>query len=369
MIRGRLRWLGIVVAVCLWFGNAIAHESSTGYLLLNQVDDQINGEIQLRWFDLDLALALDADKNGQLLWGEVKAQRSRILDYAADALDLSHSEGQCQLTWKPELQTDNHLNEGYSVIYFSAVCAEKSQFSINYRGIFAHDKDHKLLVNYTHVDSFDSGVIDELGGSVTFNSGVSSSLDTFVTYVYQGMIHIWLGLDHILFLITLLLPAVLVRKDSQWQPHDNVSGVMKDTIWVVTAFTLAHSVTLTATALDWIGGDIRLIELGIAISVLLSALNNIWPIVLRLGWITFAFGLLHGMGFASVLGDLGLDPNHTVLSVLAFNLGVEIGQLAILLVVIPLLLVCRYPWYRTLGINIASAVIAAVALLWSWQRF
>jgi hypothetical protein len=368
-----MRWtnlLFIVTTLLVWQGQAQAHQLSTAYLTLNKAAEDVNGQLQLRWFDLDLALSLDADKNGELTWGEVKAQQDIILDYAASHLNVSDINTLCNVTWLNQLQTERHLNEGYAVIDFVAACEDKSQLVIGYTGLFDQDKDHKLLINFMHLDVFESGVISADEKSVTFTPEVSSSLDTFITYVYQGMIHIWLGLDHILFLITLLLTSVLVRKSGQWQAHESVSGVMKDTIWVVTAFTLAHSVTLTATALDWIGGDIRLIELGIAVSVLLSALNNIWPIVLRLGWITFAFGLLHGMGFASVLGDLGLDPNHTVLSVLAFNLGVEIGQLAILFVVVPILLVCRKTnWYRTLGVNAVSAVIAAIALFWSWQRF
>jgi hypothetical protein len=362
--------IALMLVAFLWQGKVWAHQLSTGYLILNKTTEDINGQLQLRWFDLDLALDLDADKNGELTWGEVNAQRDLILDYSAKNISVFDSQEQCKVTWVDQLQTERHLNEGYAVVDFVATCQDESQATIEYKGIFEQDKDHKLLINFMHLDAFESGVISADENTVTFKSDISSSLDTFITYVYQGMIHIWLGLDHILFLITLLLTSVLVRKNDQWQAHESVSAVMKDTIWVVTAFTLAHSVTLTATALDWIGGDIGLIELGIAVSVLLSALNNIWPVVLRLGWITFAFGLLHGMGFASVLGDLGLDPNHTVLSVLAFNLGVEIGQLAILFVVVPLLLICRKErWYRTLGVNTVSGVIAAIALFWSWQRF
>jgi hypothetical protein len=354
----------------IWQSPASAHQLSTGYLILNKASADVDGQLQLRWFDLDLILALDADKNGDLTWGEVSAQRDLILDYAASNLNVSDTEGQCSIRWIDQLQTERHLGEGYAVIEFVASCTEQNQVVIDYTGIFAQDKDHKLLINFMNLDVFESGVISTDERKVVFKSEAASSFDTFVTYVYQGMIHIWLGLDHILFLATLLLTSVLIRKDNQWQAHDSVSGVMKDTIWVVTAFTLAHSVTLTATALNWLSGDIGLIELGIALSVLLSALNNIWPVVLRLGWITFAFGLLHGMGFASVLGELGLDPNHTVLSVLAFNLGVEIGQLAILFALVPILLVCRRKaWYRTLGVNAVSAVIAAIALYWCWQRF
>ncbi len=137
-----------------------------------------------------------------------------------------------------------------------------------------------------------------------------------------------------------------------------------------TAFTLAHSVTLTATALGILNFSSHWVELGIALSVLFAALNNVWPIVLRLGWITFAFGLLHGMGFAGVLGELGLPENQKLLAILAFNVGVEIGQLAILALVLPLLIFLRHTnWYRNWGMQLGSIAIGLMAIQWSVERF
>jgi len=106
---------------------------------------------------------------------------------------------------------------------------------------------------------------------------------------------------------------------------------------VVTAFTLAHSVTLAATALNWIQVSSAWVEVGIAISVLAAALNNIFPLVKKLTLVTFGFGLLHGMGFAGVLGELGLPSDQKLLTVLAFNLGVEFGQLGIILAALPIM--------------------------------
>ena len=111
-------------------------------------------------------------------------------------------------------------------------------------------------------------------------------------------------------------------------------------------------------------------ELGIAISVLFAALNNIWPIVLRLAWLTFAFGLLHGMGFAGVLGELGLPADQQLLSILAFNLGVEIGQLAILAILLPVLILLRNTKLYSKGIMpVGSLLIAMMAVQWSIERW
>ena len=107
-------------------------------------------------------------------------------------------------------------------------------------------------------------------------------------------------------------------------------------LWVVTAFTLAHSITLTLAALRLVELPSRLVESAIAASVVLAAVNNLVPVVERRRWmVAFAFGLIHGFGFASVLAELGLPQETLVLSLLGFNLGVELGQLAIVAVFLP----------------------------------
>jgi hypothetical protein len=201
---------------------------------------------------------------------------------------------------------------------------------------------------------------------------ISSSnwLSVLSSYVYQGIVHIFIGIDHILFLVVLVLTSVLIFQNGKWTANLNNKQVIKNTAWVITAFTLAHSITLSATALGWIAPSSRWVEFGIALSIVLTALNNLWPVVTRLSWITFGFGLLHGMGFASVLGELGLSQQHTLLSILAFNLGVEAGQLMILLVLLPLLFFCRdKKWYAQYGFKIGSIIIGLIAINWSIQRF
>jgi hypothetical protein len=146
--------------------------------------------------------------------------------------------------------------------------------------------------------------------------------------------------------------------------------ILKSTVILVSTFTLAHSIALTATALDFVTLDSRIVELGIAISVVITALNNVYPIIMRLGFITFGFGLLHGMGFASVFGDLNAQSGSLVMNVLAFNLGVELGQLAIVALLLPLLILLRnVKLYSKAIMPIASSIIAVIALNWTLQRW
>jgi hypothetical protein len=180
------------------------------------------------------------------------------------------------------------------------------------------------------------------------------------------MHHIWIGYDHMLFLISLLLPAVLARREHAWQPVASLRSALLGVLAVVTAFTVSHSITLTLAALDMIGLPSRLVESGIALSVLLASLNNIWPIVTRRGWVlAFCFGLVHGFGFASVLGDLGLPRDALALALAGFNIGVEIGQLAVVLAVVPLIYILRNARFYRSGILVGgSSAIALIAGVW-----
>jgi hypothetical protein len=139
---------------------------------------------------------------------------------------------------------------------------------------------------------------------------------------------------------------------------------------VVTAFTLAHSITLTLAALDVIRLPSRLTESVIAASIIVAALNNIFPLVTEhRARIAFAFGLLHGFGFASVLADMGLPQGARVTSLLAFNLGIEAGQLSVVLAVMPIVYGLRSgAFYRRAVMPWGSAAIAVLATVWLVQR-
>jgi hypothetical protein len=196
------------------------------------------------------------------------------------------------------------------------------------------------------------------------------ALAQFAAYAHEGIWHIWLGFDHILFLLSLLLPAVLVRRDGKWQATADFKGSFWDVARIVTAFTLAHSITLTLAALGLVSLPSRWVESAIALSVVLAALNNVFPLVERGRWIAaFAFGLLHGFGFAGALQDLGLPAGSLALSLAGFNIGVELGQLAIVAAFLPVAFALRSTWaYRRLVLAGGSTVIAAIAGVWLAER-
>jgi len=197
-----------------------------------------------------------------------------------------------------------------------------------------------------------------------------SPLAQFLTYGREGVWHIWTGFDHVLFLLSLLLPAVRVRRDGAGQPAASFRASFTDVAKIVTAFTVAHSITLSLAALGVVSPPSRWVESAIALSVVLVALNNLFPVVAGGRWVAaFAFGLIHGFGFAGALADLGLPPGSLALSLAGFNLGVESGQLALVAVFLPFAFALRdTAVYRRVALAGGSAVIAVIALGWLVER-
>lgn len=349
-----------------------AHQLSTAYLQA-EINNTgvIQGELQVRLYDLDQALALDEDGNGKLLWSELQAREADVSLYLENNVKFSRGDKFCTVILPTPWQVDSHFNEGYLVLPVRAQCALSGAIQINYSAFFNDDSQHKLLINFKRAENSptENRVISATQNSIVFTAENGSRWISFREFVYQGMTHIWQGTDHILFLFSLLLTCVLTRRATGWVGKKSVRDIIIDTTWIVTAFTLAHSITLTATALNILHFPSRWVETGIALSVAFAAINNIFPMVIRMGILTFCFGLLHGMGFAGALGELGIPADQQLLTVLAFNIGVEIGQMAIVLAVLPLLIAIRNKiWYSRYSLIAISVVITLIALQWVFQR-
>ncbi len=186
----------------------------------------------------------------------------------------------------------------------------------------------------------------------------------------QGILHIWIGLDHILFLLSLLLPAVLIWHKGEQVPAEKFSSVMWRVLKIVTLFTIAHSITLALAALDFITLSSRLVESIIALSIVLVAVNNIfWRAEAATAVMIFILGLFHGMGFASVMGELPFRMKDALKCVIGFNIGVELGQMMLVALIFPILYLLRQnKMYKYVILNGGSAVLALIASFWFAQR-
>ena len=360
--------LVVMLFAGLLHGVAQAHKPSDSYLRLTVEGNAIAGQWDIALRDLDFAIGLDSDQNSAITWGEVKAKHQEIAAYALSRLSLGPAGSPCRPAIRQQM-IDTHSDGAYAVLYFDAPCATApGVLAVDYRLFFDIDPQHRGLLSLTSANGTEAAILSAGAASQEFQLAGPSLMAQFLTYLGDGIWHIWTGFDHVLFLLSLLLPAVLLRRDGV-SPADLRSsslGVLK----VVTAFTLAHSLTLSLAALGVVSLPSRFVESAIAASVVLAALNNIFPVVNGGRWIlAFGFGLIHGFGFASVLLDLGLPRASLLSALVAFNLGVELGQLAIVLVFLPLAFALRRTFfYRRVVLIGGSSAVAVVAAVWLVQR-
>jgi hypothetical protein len=359
-----------LVALALLSTPALAHKASDAYLTLERDGAALRGQWDIALRDLDAPLALDANGDGEITWGEVRSREADIATYALSRLRVSSGGERCMLAPTAQL-VDSHTDGAYAVLRFDGECARRGPtLAIDYRLFEGLDPQHRGLLNLVEAGRSESVVFGADAPHRVVGGGSGGALTQFRIYVDEGVWHIWTGFDHILFLLSLLLPAVLVRDCRAWRPGASFRDAFVDVAKVVTAFTLAHSITLSLAALSIVAPPSRWVESGIALSVILAALNNLFPIVANGRWIAaFGFGLLHGFGFAGALQDLGLPSGSLALSLAGFNIGVEAGQLAIVLVFLPLAFVSRATWtYRRLVFGGGSAAIAVIAAVWFVER-
>jgi hypothetical protein len=354
----------------LWSAFALAHKPSDSYLSLSVQSDSVTGQWDIALRDLDFAIGLDADGNGEITWGEVKAKHKEIAAYAMARLAIASNGAICPTTVTEHL-IDNHSDGGYAVLRFTAACLRApADLQVTYRLFSDIDPQHKGLLRLEAGGETRAAVFSPETAQQTFELGRSRAWEDFLDYLATGVEHIWRGYDHILFLLSLLLPAVGVAGAKRWTPNEEFRAAFIDVLKIVTAFTVAHSTTLSLATLQVVSLPARISESAIAMSVVLAALNNLFPIVRGKRWVVaFCFGLIHGFGFASVLTDLGLPRGVLAVALVGFNLGVEAGQIAIVGIFLPLAyLLRRTRLYRDFVLVGGSSAIVAVAALWFVER-
>lgn len=345
----------------------LAHKGSDSYLDLTLArDGQLEGRWDLALRDLDLLLPLDADHDRRLTWGELRQGSDAVQRLAAGSLDLRSGGTACAVTFaRGGLAIEDRLEGRYAVLRLQGHCPQGDRLAIGYHLLYGIDAGHRGLVRLRLQDQVRTLVLAPVARDQATEAASASAWQQ----VGEGMHHIATGYDHLLFLLSLLLPVALLA------PRDGRSAratALRDTLLLVTAFTFAHSVTLALATFDVIRLPSRWVEATIAASVLVAALHNLResPARVRAG-MAFGFGLVHGLGFASMLGELPAATGPRLLALLGFNVGVEIGQLLAVALFLPLALALagRHPGtYRRWGVQAGSLAIAAVALGWLCQR-
>ncbi len=379
------RRLITILSLCGFLAHsaAFAHSSSNSFITVTSsvagaVTDeppsmQLRADLPLR--DIGLRFDLDRNRDGNITWGELQAQTPEINAWVMSGISLSVRGVPCQMG-VPDWALTRISDEHYLSLEMPIICSSGTatdEVSLRYSLFFDQDELHRALVKVIRGADTTSAVLSPMQPEQQLAAGPSSVLSVFLNYLIEGVWHIWIGLDHILFLLSLLLPCVFIRAPSrigQWRPVAQLRPALLNVLAVVTAFTIAHSITLSLAVLQILNPPSSVIEPIIAASVVLAALSNLTKSLIHLRWqIALAFGLIHGFGFASVLTDLGLPSDQLVVALLSFNVGVELGQIAIVLAFLPLAWFLRgtafYRWGMVVG---GSVLIAAIATLWLIER-
>jgi hypothetical protein len=357
-------------------GPAQAHKASDAYLSLRIDGAKVEQRFDIALRDLDRELALDADDDGQIRWGEVRRRWAEIVRLADSGLDLRFDGQACTRVSRALPQLDTHSDGRYAVLQQSLHCPAKvSAIRIDYRLFATSDASHRGIARISariDAESEQSAVLVPGGGVQEFRIGTAADppVTTLSGFVIEGMHHIAVGIDHILFLVTLLMVAVWRREGAGWVVRASAASAWRETLRLVTAFTIAHSLTLGLAAAGVLAPPSRWIEALIAASVFVAAVDNLWPFVRGPRWLMVSFfGLVHGFGFAGPLQALGLDRSNLALPLFGFNLGVEIGQLAIVALLLPLACWLREArFYRLAVVRGGSTLVAGVAAVWMVER-
>lgn len=385
------KWLIINIITMLIIGNVsktLAHQTPSTVVLLDVSPKQVAVELQLPIGELELAFGRPLTKNPASI---IPTMGPQIKEYLLAHIHPMVAKDQ---PWIVEIK-DMHLQKGeqaYSGPFQEIIVhliltppegAATRNFIFDYDVIMHQLVTHSALVllrsdwasGKTNTEPTEIGVIrvdtkTALIYPLTINLAAGSHWKGFAGIFALGEEHIKEGIDHLMFLLVLLLPIPLSYAKKRWGNYRSVRISLVQILKVVTAFTIGHSITLLMGAMAWVILPSKWIEILIACSILVSAIHAIRPIFAgKEMFIALGFGLIHGLAFANTLIDLHLDTVSMLLSILGFNLGIEVMQLWIILLCIPwIIILSRTPYYSIF--RISCAILAGIAAIaWVIERY
>jgi hypothetical protein len=384
-LAGR-RWtgpVGISVIALLLFSLASAagaHSTDQPYLYVFVTESGIDGRAELAIGDVEEVLGLDLSGDDATIEAALRDNADTLYRYLTDHLAISTVDQDRAIEFGAvDLFREGSTELAFAVIQFTAGnhTTIPKMLDIRFDPFFdeIEGKDGLLLIS----GGFELGEFTTAKETlVNVNAGerqprVDLGADgrwgNFRSSISLGVNHIETGPDHILFILALLIPSVLVFTD-RWEPLAGFGAGLWRVLKIATFFTLAHSITFTLAGMGWLPTPpAKIVEATIAISIAAAALHTLRPVMPNREWIlSFVFGLFHGMGFASLVSDLGVSRSSQLISLLGRNVGIEIGQVVVILLLFPgLYLLRRTPFYQPFVI-VASMALAAVASLWTVER-
>ena len=367
-----LKIMGVALLLFSGMTGAWAHKTNDSYLSAQVDGAKVRGTIELSVSDLSV-LRKNEELNGTLPTGTA-AESTHELEARAQEYALKHihffAPDACK-TVPQEVGVSVKTSGIYVSMAYEAQCSGPIyELKIENNLFLEDDVTHRALLSLSGGGHTTSAIFANGSRTQSFTIKAFNRWTNFIEYWVNGIFHIWDGIDHLLFLCALLLPSVFLMKNGKFEPVAKGYEAFKDILKIVTGFTVAHSITLSAAAFGLIELPTRVTESAIALSVILAALNNIRPILHDRAWMmAFGFGLIHGFGFATALSELGLPKQALAISLVGFNLGVETGQLALVCVFMPLIYgIRKTQGYLKFGLFGGSLVIIGISSGWLVER-
>ncbi len=364
-------WAGAIMrtlAICLLLfasGAAQAHANGTSYLSIaaDNGGDRIGATWDIAAADLQLPLELDADGDGVLTASEIESGRPAIIRFATERLGIRRRGADCGLS-VGELRTTQRRSEDFLRLEIDGICPGNGPLGVSTTLFFGSAGYFALLDARTPNGSFATAL--SMGGPSWTEPRVNSLSGTLLRFLREGFRHVLIGYDHVAFLLLLLLPSVLRRTQTGWSAAASSRGVVLDLLKIVTAFAIAHSVTLGLATTGAVRVPVQPVEVAIAGSIVIAGVLNVFPAASR--WrlrLAFGFGIVHGFGFANALHEIGADGTRLAPMLAGFNLGVEFAQLSLVALTLPVRwLLSRTSLYATRVMPALSVATALTGAVW-----
>lgn len=379
----------ILIALAFLPNRSFAHQTPTTIVLLDVTPRNVAMELQLPLSELDLAFGHDLMKNPETIVDRLNAQ---LKEYLKAHIHPYVAKDQPWLVSITSLRMDKGEQEASGPPYWEIVAQltltpqpneSTRRFFLDYDVIMHQVINHAAFVSirndwetgHTGREPAQAGVIrwdlqDNVIYPLKINLAQGSWWKGFQNMVALGMQHIKEGTDHLLFLLVLLLPSMLLVNGNRWGRFGGTRYSITHLLKIVTAFTIGHSVTLLIGAMEILKLPARPVEILIAFSILVSAIHALRPIFPgKETYVAAGFGLIHGLAFASILANLHLSGGAMALSILGFNLGIEVMQLIVVAFIIPWLIMLSRTWFYRI-VRITGACFAGIAALaWIIERY
>lgn len=375
--------IGLLSVTLLTASPASAHTGTDSYLYLDVTPTALSGRVELPIGYAEETLQIELGESDAERTASIEANADALESYVAERLSIGQEGQDWAITYEDPFlffSEDVEISADYIVVPFTAETGGETvnqELDIRFEPFFDEVDDAAALVliaNNWAAGKIENGtehsaVFDSGNRSQLVDLGDKSVLKNVTESAKLGVRHIQTGPDHILFVLVLLLPSVLVFSSS-WRPAPSFGSALWRVLKIVTMFTVAHSITFTLAGLDILPQPSpRIVESIIALSIAAAALHNLRPIVENREWlISFAFGLFHGMGFASLVSALDVSRSTQLISLLGRNLGIEVGQAIVVLLLFPGLFILRRTRFYKPFFVVVSLILTVVSLGWMVER-